>query len=68
MVVFEGVRMLCFLLINFTEDIEIDGMLVIYFFIDSYDHRPQYTNSDDTHKTHQSLLITISIGDDDAGH
>ena len=68
MVVFEGVSMLCFLLINFTEDIEIDGMLVIYFFIDSYDHQPQYTHSDDTHKTHQSFLITISIGDDDAGH
>jgi len=32
-VVFEGFSMLCFLLITFISDLEIDGMLVDHFFL-----------------------------------
>jgi hypothetical protein len=54
--VFEGFSMLCFLLIHFREDIEIDGMLVdhfqeksklrLSFLISKFvsDHRPQQTH------------------------
>ena len=63
----------CFFLINFTEDIEIDGMLV-FFLLSSKKMMTAMATDHSIHtqmiqtKTHQSLLITIPIGDDDAGH
>jgi hypothetical protein len=72
--------MLCFLLITFIEDIEIDGMLVDHFQKNSKlrlcflmskflnDHRPQQTHYITHSRFIQSLLMTIPVGIDDAGY
>ena len=65
LLVFESVSMLCFLLITFIEDLEIDGMLVDHFLKKSKLRLSFFISK---FINDRSLVITTPSGIDDAGY
>jgi hypothetical protein len=65
LLVFEGISMLCFLLITFIEDIEIDGMLVDHF---KKKRKLRLSFFISKFINDRSLVITTPSGIDDAGY